>query len=71
MEISTLPISASHRGQLISAGYTSLSSLSSISHSKLAQDLKITENEAVEILTVCSARNGLSKTENGNHAIVN
>ncbi|CAA0820366.1 DNA repair protein RAD51 homolog 3 [Striga hermonthica] len=71
MEISTLPISASHRGKLISAGYTSLSSLTSISHSKLAQDLKITENEAVEILTVCSARNGLSKTENGSHAIVN
>ncbi|GER57501.1 DNA repair and recombination protein radA [Striga asiatica] len=71
MEISTLPISASHRGKLISAGYTSLSSLSSISHSKLAQDLKITENEAVEILTACSARNGLSKIENGSHAIVN
>ncbi|KAK6119377.1 hypothetical protein DH2020_046884 [Rehmannia glutinosa] len=45
MEVSSLPISASHRGKLISAGYSSLSSLSSVSPSKLAQDLKISENE--------------------------
>ncbi|KAK6162515.1 hypothetical protein DH2020_002356 [Rehmannia glutinosa] len=58
MEVSSLPISASHRGKLISAGYSSLSSLSSVSPSKLAQDLKISENEVLKILKVVSARKG-------------
>ncbi|KAL3814926.1 hypothetical protein ACJIZ3_016194 [Penstemon smallii] len=71
MEISTLPISASQRGKLLSAGYTSLSSLSSLSPSGLAQDLKISETEALEILKVASQRNGLNKFENGSRAIVN
>ncbi|KAH6779764.1 RAS associated with diabetes protein 51C [Perilla frutescens var. hirtella] len=71
MEVSSLPISASHRGKLILAGYTSLSSLSSLSPFRLAQDLKISENEAVGILKVASGRSGLDKIENGSHAIVN
>ncbi|GFP97889.1 DNA repair protein rad51 homolog 3 [Phtheirospermum japonicum] len=71
MEVSSLPISASQRGKLISAGYTSLSSLSSISTSKLAQDLKISENESAEILKIASARNGPGKIENGGRAIMN
>ncbi|KAL0397766.1 UNVERIFIED_CONTAM: DNA repair protein [Sesamum calycinum] len=71
MEVSSLPISASHRGKLISSGYTSLSSLSSVSPSRLSQDLKISENEAVEILKVASRRSGSEKIENGNHAIMN
>ena len=37
MEVWRLPISATQRGKLISAGYTSLSSLSSISPSDLAR----------------------------------
>ncbi|XP_038683593.1 DNA repair protein RAD51 homolog 3 isoform X2 [Tripterygium wilfordii] len=37
MEVSRLPISASQRGKLISAGYTTLSSLSSVSSSDLAR----------------------------------
>lgn len=37
MEVGRLPISASQRGKLISAGYTSLSSLSSLSPSVLAK----------------------------------
>ncbi|KAL2460812.1 DNA repair protein [Abeliophyllum distichum] len=71
MEVSSLPISASQRGKLISAGYTSLSSLSSISPSHLAQDLKISENEALEILKVASRRSGLDRIDNGACAIVN
>ncbi|KAL0379671.1 UNVERIFIED_CONTAM: DNA repair protein [Sesamum angustifolium] len=71
MEVSSLPISASHRGKLISSGYTSLSSLSSVSPSRLSQDLKISETEAVEILKVASRRSGSEKIENGNHAIMN
>lgn len=71
MEVSSLPISASHRGKLISAGYTSLSSISSLSSSRLARDLKISEDEAVEILKVVSGRTGLDKIENGSRPIVN
>ncbi|KAL6494081.1 DNA repair protein rad51c [Orobanche gracilis] len=71
MEVSTLPISASQRGKLISAGYASLSSLSSTSPSKLARDLKISENESAEILKIVSARNGSDKIENGGRAIMN
>ncbi|CAH9102341.1 unnamed protein product [Cuscuta epithymum] len=62
MEISSLPISASLRGKLISAGYTSLSSLFSVSSSDLARDLNILENAALGILEVASHRAGLGKT---------
>ncbi|XP_042052045.1 DNA repair protein RAD51 homolog 3-like [Salvia splendens] len=71
MDVSSLPISPSHRGKLISAGYSSLSSLSSLSPSRLALDLKISENEAVEILKVASGRSGQDKIESGSRAIVN
>ncbi|GAB2272000.1 DNA repair protein rad51c [Dionaea muscipula] len=54
MEVSRVPISASQRAKLISAGYTRLSSLSSSSASQLAQDLKISEVEALEILRAAS-----------------
>lgn len=70
MELARLPISASQRGKLISAGYTSLSSLSSLSPSTLAQDLKISDNEALEILRVVSQGSRLDKPD-GSHAIVN
>lgn len=39
MEVTSLPISASHRSKLISAGYTSIASLSSISTSQLARGM--------------------------------
>ncbi|KAL8062489.1 hypothetical protein ABFX02_02G150800 [Erythranthe guttata] len=71
MEVSSLPISASQRAKLLSAGYTSLSSLSSVSPSRLAQDLKISENEAAEILKIASRRSGLEKIETGSHPIMN
>ncbi|XP_042038672.1 DNA repair protein RAD51 homolog 3-like isoform X1 [Salvia splendens] len=71
MDVSSLPISPSHRGKLISAGYSSLSSLSSLSPSRLALDLKISENEAVEILKVASVRSGQDKIESGSRALVN
>lgn len=54
MEVSKLPISATQRGKLISAGYTSLSSICSASSSDISRDLKISEIEAVEILKVAS-----------------
>ncbi|KAL5571939.1 hypothetical protein UlMin_021536 [Ulmus minor] len=70
MEVGRLPISASQRGKLISAGYTTLSSLSSISASDLARDLKILDSEALEILKVASLNNRLDRP-NGGHGIVN
>ncbi|PIN11807.1 Meiotic recombination protein Dmc1 [Handroanthus impetiginosus] len=71
MEVSSLPLSASQRGKLISAGYTSLSSLCATSSCNLARDLKISENEAADILKVASRRSGLDKIENGGQAIMN
>ncbi|OWM64925.1 DNA repair protein RAD51 homolog 3 [Punica granatum] len=50
MEVGRLPISATQKGKLISAGYTSLSSLSSLSPSLLSRDLSITETEALVII---------------------
>ncbi|KAG2729670.1 hypothetical protein I3760_01G261000 [Carya illinoinensis] len=70
MEVGRLPISASQRGKLISAGYTTLSSLSSLSPSDLALDLRISENEAAEILKVASLGSRLDEPEGG-RAIVN
>ncbi|MBA0554284.1 hypothetical protein Golob_013398 [Gossypium lobatum] len=69
MEIWRLPISASQRGKLISAGYTSLSSLSSISSSDLARELKVSESEAMNILKVASHSRG-SETSNASCSIV-
>ncbi|XP_059651566.1 DNA repair protein RAD51 homolog 3 [Cornus florida] len=70
MEVSILPISASQRGKLISAGYTSLSSLSSVSPSDLARDLSISEKEAFEILRVVSDSSRLHNSD-GSHTTVN
>ncbi|CAB4269729.1 unnamed protein product [Prunus armeniaca] len=66
MEVGRLPISASQRGKLISAGYTTLTSLSSLSPSDLARDLKIRESEALEILKVASHDCRLDQPEKSN-----
>ncbi|KAK6920282.1 DNA recombination and repair protein Rad51-like, C-terminal [Dillenia turbinata] len=63
MEIDTLPISASMRGKLISTGYISLASLSSISPSQLAQDFRVRESEAVEILKVASVNGRVGNSD--------
>ncbi|KAL2892441.1 DNA repair protein RAD51-like protein 3, partial [Bienertia sinuspersici] len=70
MEVMRMAISATQRGKLISAGYTSLSSLSSISPSLLARDLNISEVEALEILKAASHSSRFD-TSGGNHAILN
>ncbi|KAE9460006.1 hypothetical protein C3L33_08093, partial [Rhododendron williamsianum] len=69
MEICRLPVSATQRGKLISAGYTSLSSLSSVSPFDLARDLQTSESEASEILKAASQSGRLDKTD-GSHAII-
>ncbi|XP_040362708.1 DNA repair protein RAD51 homolog 3-like [Rosa chinensis] len=70
MEVARLPLSASHRGKLISAGYTTLASLSSISPSDLARDLKVPESEAFEMLKVAKLGCGLEQPDK-HTAIVN
>ncbi|KAD5316987.1 hypothetical protein E3N88_16933 [Mikania micrantha] len=62
MEVLRLPLSASHKGKLISAGYTSIASLSSLSPSHLAIELKISETDALEILKSVSDGIGLPST---------
>ncbi|KAL9228860.1 hypothetical protein vseg_004395 [Gypsophila vaccaria] len=69
MEVIRLGLSATQRGKLISAGYTSLSSLSSLSPSLLSRDLNISEDEAVRILKAASHSSRL-ETFDGNHAIL-
>ncbi|XAR63181.1 ATP diphosphatase [Bertholletia excelsa] len=69
MEVWKLPISATQRGKLAGAGYTSLSSLSSITPSDLARDLQISENEASEILKSASSC-GLLDNSGRSHASV-
>ncbi|XP_061997956.1 DNA repair protein RAD51 homolog 3 isoform X2 [Rosa rugosa] len=70
MEVGRLPLSASQRGKLISAGYTTLASLSSISPSDLARDLKVPESEAFEMLKVAKLGCGLEQPDK-HTAIVN
>ncbi|XP_021864325.1 DNA repair protein RAD51 homolog 3 isoform X2 [Spinacia oleracea] len=69
MEVMRMAISGTQRGKLISAGYTSLSSLSSVSPSLLAKDLNISEVEALEILKAASHSSRLD-TSGGDHAIL-
>ncbi|OVA19520.1 DNA recombination and repair protein Rad51 [Macleaya cordata] len=52
MEVSSLPLSPTQRAKLISAGYTTLSSLSSLSPPDLARDLNVSHQEAQEILKI-------------------
>ncbi|XP_008778665.2 DNA repair protein RAD51 homolog 3 isoform X2 [Phoenix dactylifera] len=52
MEIANLPISPSQRAKLLSAGYTTLTSLSAVSPFQLARDLNIALQEASDILKV-------------------
>ncbi|VYS55593.1 unnamed protein product [Arabidopsis thaliana] len=67
MEAWRLPLSPSIRGKLISAGYTCLSSIASVSSSDLARDANITEEEAFAILKLAnqSCCNGSRSLING------
>ncbi|ESQ39231.1 hypothetical protein EUTSA_v10001556mg [Eutrema salsugineum] len=67
METSRLPLSSSIRGKLISAGYTSLSSISSVSSTDLARDVNITEAEAFDILKLANQISG----SNGSSSLIN
>ncbi|XP_074272922.1 DNA repair protein RAD51 homolog 3 [Silene latifolia] len=70
MEVLRKGISATQRGKLISAGYTSLSSLYSLSPSILARDLNISDTEALEILKAVSHSSRL-ETADGDQASLN
>ncbi|XP_071699648.1 DNA repair protein RAD51 homolog 3 [Rutidosis leptorrhynchoides] len=64
MELVRLPLSASQKGKLISAGYTTIESVSSIPPSQLALELNISEKEALEILKCVSDGSRLESTSN-------
>lgn len=70
MEVSSLPISPSHRSKLLSAGYATFSSLSSVSAPQLAKDLNIAPQEALDILKVASESSSSVRLD-GCHAILN
>ncbi|XP_057726145.1 DNA repair protein RAD51 homolog 3 isoform X1 [Arachis stenosperma] len=59
MEVGMLPISASKRGKLLAAGYTSLHSISRASASQLATDIEVSQDEACEILKYASQTSAL------------
>uniref|UniRef100_A0A1J3FEU1 DNA repair protein RAD51 homolog 3 n=1 Tax=Noccaea caerulescens TaxID=107243 RepID=A0A1J3FEU1_NOCCA len=67
METSRLPLSSTIRGKLISAGYTSLSSISSVSSTDLARDVDMTEAEAVDISKLANQISG----SNGSTCLIN
>ncbi|KAM7261254.1 hypothetical protein ACFE04_026729 [Oxalis oulophora] len=66
MEVSSLPLSATQRGKLISAGYTSLSFLSSVPSSDLSRDLNITIIEAQHILKIASSHISTTTSSSSN-----
>ncbi|GAV78650.1 Rad51 domain-containing protein [Cephalotus follicularis] len=71
MEVWKLPISATQKGKLISAGYTSISSLSSLPSSDLARDLNISDSEAQHILKIALQGCTRLDSSSGNHSVVN
>ncbi|KAK1262206.1 hypothetical protein QJS04_geneDACA020546 [Acorus gramineus] len=70
MGISCLPIAPSQRAKLISAGYKTLNSLSSVSPSDLARDLNVAVHEAADILKIASENRLVERTFGGGQAIV-
>ncbi|XP_054784096.1 DNA repair protein RAD51 homolog 3 [Prosopis cineraria] len=65
MEVGRLPISATKRGKLISAGYTTFSTILHVSSSDLARDLDVSESEASEILKCVSQTSRLEGSSRG------
>ncbi|PWA88217.1 RAS associated with diabetes protein 51C [Artemisia annua] len=68
--VTSAALSASQKGKLIAAGYTSIASFSSIPPFNLALELKISETEALEILKSVSNGSMLEATSSS-HTIVN
>ncbi|XP_027336521.1 DNA repair protein RAD51 homolog 3 [Abrus precatorius] len=66
MEVGMLPISASKRGKLLAAGYTTLDSIARSSPTHLAQDIQVSESEASEILNFATKTIALDRS-NGTH----
>ncbi|QCE02941.1 DNA repair protein RAD51 homolog 3 isoform X2 [Vigna unguiculata] len=69
MEVGMLPISASKRGKLLAAGYTTLDAIARASASHLARDIEVSDSEALEILNL-AAKTGVSDRPNGTSTTV-
>ncbi|CAI8600760.1 unnamed protein product [Vicia faba] len=70
MEIGMLPISASKRGKLLAAGYTTLQAISRTSTIHLARDIEVSENEALEILKFATKTRALDGSSGSNTNII-
>ncbi|KAG5070952.1 hypothetical protein AAZX31_03G024600 [Glycine max] len=69
MEVGMLPISASKRGKLLAAGYTTLDAIARASPTHLVRDIDVSESEATEILNLASKPSALERP-NGSHTAV-
>ncbi|XP_014512352.1 DNA repair protein RAD51 homolog 3 [Vigna radiata var. radiata] len=69
MEVGMLPISASKRGKLLAAGYTTLDAIARASASHLARDIEVSDSEALEILNL-AAKTGVLDRPNGTQTTV-
>ncbi|XP_050899528.1 DNA repair protein RAD51 homolog 3 isoform X2 [Lathyrus oleraceus] len=70
MEIGMLPISASKRGKLLAAGYTTLNAISRTSTTILAREIEVSESEASEILKFATKTSALDRSSGSNTNII-
>nr|KYP76898.1 DNA repair protein RAD51 isogeny 3 [Cajanus cajan] len=72
MEVGMLPISASKRGKLLAAGYTTLDAIARASPTHLARDIDVSDSEASEILSLATKASSALERErpNGTHTAV-
>ncbi|CAJ2655606.1 unnamed protein product [Trifolium pratense] len=70
MEIGMLPISASKRGKLLAAGYTTLHSIATTSITHLATDIEVSESEALEILNFATRNSALERSSGSNTNVI-
>ncbi|XP_057455369.1 DNA repair protein RAD51 homolog 3 isoform X2 [Lotus japonicus] len=70
MEVGMLPISASKRGKLLAAGYTTLDAIARSSPTHLARDIEVSEDEASEILNFATKTSALNRSNGSNINLV-
>ncbi|KAJ1413613.1 Rad51/DMC1/RadA [Sesbania bispinosa] len=70
MEVGMLPISASKRGKLLAAGYTTLDAIVRSSPTQLARDIQVSDSEASEILKYATKTNALDRSNGSNSTVV-
>ncbi|KAF7826024.1 DNA repair protein RAD51-like protein 3 [Senna tora] len=69
MEVGRLPISASKKGKLLSAGYTTFDAIARTSASDIARDIEVSESEALEILKYVLQTSRLDRSNRSSSAL--